>query len=1571
MRMESAINNNDIAVIGMSCRFPKAKTPEAFWQNLRNGINCITEFSKEDLKAVGIDPAVMNYPSYVNTGIVLEDVDLFDASFFGFSPRDAEIIDPQHRIFLECAWEALENAGYEPELYEGLIGVYGGVDRSTYVFNMFLNPEVLQSAGIFTICLNNDKDCITTRVSYKLNLKGPSITIQTSCSTSMVAIIQACESLLSYQCDIALAGGSSITLPQKTGYFFEEGGVASPDGYCRAFDAEAKGTAIGSGAGIVVLKRLQEAINDGDHIEAVIRGFGISHNGSPQTTDVKTANISPFINRQAEAIVNAHRMADIDTESIGYVEAHGTGNAVEDLIEVTELTRAFRESTTKKGFCGIGSVKTNIGHCNSAAGIAGVIKAILSLKHKMLIPGLHFTRPNPDIDFANSPFYVVDKLRDWDSANMPRRAGVSSFGIGGTNGHLILEEAPAANFSRVSRKWHLLVMSARTPGALHTLHANLIDHFSTTSSNNSLANIAYTLQVGRRRFAHRKILFLDEDTAKRKGLLEQEGISNNGKEDTTSIVFMFPGQGSQYVNMGLELYNQEVLFKEIVDYCCEKLMEPLGLDLRQVMYTDDPSAGERLKQTSLAQPALFIIEFALAKLLMSWGIKPDAMIGHSVGELVAACISGVFVLDDALQLVAYRGKLMQSMAPGAMIVVHQTLKETVVLLDDTLSIGAVNTPASCVVSGPFDSIGSLEKRLDQSAIAHQRLNTSHAFHSAMMDDIVDPFMKRAETIDLKPPQIPFLSNVSGKWIDNDSARDPQYWGKQIRSAVQFSDCIMELLRSGARTYVEVGPGNSLCTLLYQHRSKLDGEIAFPSLPHPKDKQPDEKTLVKMLGQLWLAGAKVDWTKYHIHEKRQRVALPSYPFERERYWIDPSRKIGSENASSDRKSDINQWLYIPFWKLSPVEAKDGEHTFSSNGTDKNGTRLNGSTDPANLNGTGHNATSHGSPWLVFGNESNICTSLIGALKQQDRKLYYVLQKNEFIEIDEYTFGIDAAKNEHYSLLFQRLSAVGVSPRRIVHLWNLTDNQSSNTAHLTDSFTSLLYLAQAIIKHNISYPLTLKIISNEVYKVLERDAIESKKSLLIGACKVIPQELVNVTCQSIDLSVDSLLDSSSLTTIEQVLDECSNDSTDIIVAYRNGKRWTQSYKPVSMVAGVRHKTMFKKGGVYLITGGLGGIGLAFAKYIGKRYKCKLVLTGRSSFPGQEHWEDWLSTHAQEDSVSLKIRQFKQLQLLGAEFMIVKADVANLEDMQQLAVEIQNRFGNLHGIIHSAGIAGGGIVAVKKEEQARKVMDPKVTGSLNLEAVFGDKDLDFFVLCSSLSAIVGGVGQIDYCAANNFLDAFAHQKNSNFGTRYISVNWDTWGEVGMAVNTEVPEELKYGQQEALRNGIRNEEGVELFERILTGTYPQVLVSTGEILPRIERISAKQLVLEQADNLQQTKKATALHVRPNMSVEFEAANTPIEVSLTDTWVELLGIEKIGINDNFLELGGHSLLAIQLSSRIRSTFNIEFSIQSFFESPTIKSVAAMINAQQQIKGIAKETDKPLLTKLSREKYRIQNPEQS
>ncbi|MCA1602817.1 MAG: type I polyketide synthase, partial [Acidobacteria bacterium] len=842
------LDESAIAIIGMVCRFPKAKNVDEYWQKLRDGVELISFFSDQELESSGVDPAVLNDPNYVKAAAVLEDAEMFDASFFGYNPREAEIIDPQHRLFLECAWQALESAGYDSERYEGLIGVYGGAGMNTYfTFNLSSNPALMESVGDGQIRMGNRIDNLATRVSYKLNLRGPSFTVQTGCSTSLVAVHLACQSLLNGECDMALAGGVRVSGLQKVGYFYQEGGIESPDGHCRAFDAQAKGTVGGNGLGLVVLKRLSEARADGDHIHAVIKGSAINNDGS-----LKVGYTAPSVDGQAKVISEALAMSGVEPETITYVEAHGTGTILGDPIEIAGLTQAFRASTEKKGFCAIGSVKTNMGHTDTAAGVAGLIKTVLALEHKLLPPSLHFERPNPTIDFENSPFYVNAQLKEWKTEGILRRAGVSSFGVGGTNAHAILEEAPLWERSGESRPAHLLMLSAKTSSALETMTSNLAEYLKQHPTLN-LANVAYTLGVGRRAFSIRRTVVCRdlEDAVSALETVDPRRVFTAGQvSKDRPVAFMFSGQGAQYVNMALELYQVEASFRDQIDHCSKLLAPHLGLDLRQILFPSEEKAAEateQLKQTSITQPALFVIEYALAKLWMEWGVHPQAMIGHSIGEYVAACLAGVFSLEDALALVAARGRMMQQLPGGAMLSVPLAEKDVQSLLGENLSLAAVNGPSLSVVSGPEDAIDALEQRLTEQEVNCRRLHTSHAFHSKVMDSILEPFAEQVRKLDLKSPKIPYISNVTGTWIKATEATDPSYWARHLRQTVRFAEGLHELLKESERVLLEVGPGQTLSTLARQHPEKTTGHAVFSSIRHVHDQYSDVTFLLNTLG----------------------------------------------------------------------------------------------------------------------------------------------------------------------------------------------------------------------------------------------------------------------------------------------------------------------------------------------------------------------------------------------------------------------------------------------------------------------------------------------------------------------------------------------------------------------------------------------------------------------------------------------------------------------------------------------------------------------------------------------------
>ena len=892
MNTLAEVNNgpdSDIAIVGLACRFPGARNADQFWQNLENGVEAVAFFSDEELKSSGVAAHLLDDPRYVKAKAVLDEIEFFDAAFFGFSPREAQILDPQHRVFLECAWEALENSGYCAQSYDGRIGVYAGAGMNTYLFNLYSNRGLIESLDPFQLLISSDKDYLTTRVSYKLGLSGPSIAVQTACSTSLVAVHLACQSLLSGECDMALAGGVSVSVPQKSGYIYQEGSFLSPDGHCRAFDAEARGTIPGDGVGIVVLKRLEDALADRDTIHAVVKGSAVNNDAA-----MKAGYTAPSVSAQARVIAEAQAMARAGADTISYVETHGTGTALGDPVEIAALTKAFRAGTKRKGYCAIGSVKTNIGHLDTAAGVAGLIKVVKALAAKKLPPSLNFKRPNPQLDLESSPFYVNIKLTEWEGCSLPRRAGVSSFGVGGTNVHLVLEEAPTPTGAKAAaRPWQLLTLSAKTQTALDRATTNL-GVYLRQHPELDLADVAYTLQVGRSAFDFRRVLVCTntDDAADALCAVDARRVFESRKEVERPVAFMFSGQGAQYVGMGRELYLAEPAFRKYVDHCSEILKPHLGFDLREVLYPEDEQlekAARKLDETSITQPALFVTEYALARLWIDWGVRPRAMIGHSIGEYVAACLAGVLTLEDALTLVATRGRLMGDLPGGAMLSVSLPASQVETRLSETLSLAAVNSPSLTVVSGPADEIDELEVRLVSESVRCRRLRTSHAFHSVMMEPALEPFKEHLKRIRLSPPEIPYVSNLTGRWITPAEATDRGYWANHLRRTVRFSEGLQELLRGFEGALVEVGPGETLTTLARQHLTREAATPVFASLRRPETSSSDVAFLLNTAGRLWLAGVSLDWQGFHAGWQRRRLPLPTYVFERARYWIEAQQE----------------------------------------------------------------------------------------------------------------------------------------------------------------------------------------------------------------------------------------------------------------------------------------------------------------------------------------------------------------------------------------------------------------------------------------------------------------------------------------------------------------------------------------------------------------------------------------------------------------------------------------------------------------------------------------------------------
>lgn len=852
---------------------------ETFWKNLAQGRESIRRFSQEELLSSGDSPKPG--AEYVPCCGFLDGIEWFDAGFFGFTPAEAKMTAPEHRLLLECAWEALESAGYPST--GARVGVFAGTGFNYYLHHHVLpNREPQNELDLLHFLVANEKDNVTTRIGFKLDLRGPCVTIQTSCSTSLAAVHVACQSLLNGECDLALAGGAAIGLPQN-GYAYQEGSIMSPDGHCRPFDARARGTVPGSGAAMVLLKRAEEASAEGDTVHALIRGTAVNNDGA-----TKVGYTAPSIQGQVAVVTEALAVADVDPDSVGYIETHGTGTAIGDPIEIRALAEAY-EASTRKDPCAIGFLKANIGHLDAAAGVAGLIKTVLILRNRTLPPGLHFESLNPQIDFPIAPFFMNTQLRPWLGGPEPRRAAVTSLGVGGTNVHAILEEAPAAESVDSNRKYQLLLLSARSVGALDAATDNLAVYLQQPGCA-GLADVAFTMQAGRRAFAHRRAVVAGSHHEAVVALQSSKaaGAHSVCTGASPSIVFLFPGQGAQYVQMGRGLYESEPAFRQWVDQGCDLLSASLEFDLRRVLYPSDDGedeAAQKLVQTNITQPALFILEYAMAKQWMEWGVRPQAMIGHSIGEYVAGCLAGVFAFEDALMLVAERGRLMQTLPAGAMLAVSLETARVEPMLGGELSIASENGPDSCVVSGSLPAIAELEAKLKEAGTRVRRLRTSHAFHSAMMSPILKSFASRVAATKRHAPATPYISNVSGDWVRKEQAIDPGYWAAHLRQPVLFHKGIETLKQQFPRgLFVEVGPGQTLSALL----SQSDLSEVKASMRHPGHRTPDAAFVTETLGQMWSAGVNIDWSGFWKHEHRRRVPLPTYAFERKRYWMDPPK-----------------------------------------------------------------------------------------------------------------------------------------------------------------------------------------------------------------------------------------------------------------------------------------------------------------------------------------------------------------------------------------------------------------------------------------------------------------------------------------------------------------------------------------------------------------------------------------------------------------------------------------------------------------------------------------------------------
>ncbi len=1405
-----------IALIGMSGRFPGARNVEEFWRNITDGVKSIRFFSDEELLTSGVDPTLLTQPNYVKAGAPLADIDLFDASFFKFSPREAEITDPQQRILLECAWEALEDAGYNPETYQDLVGVFTGSAFSTYYLrHLHANTELMNIIGELQASIGNDKDSLSPTISYKLNLRGPSVSVQTYCSTSLVAVHLASQSLLNYDCDMALAGGVSITVPQIAGYHYTEGGILSPDGECRTFDARGQGSVMGNGAGIVLLKRLEDALEDGDHIYATILGSSVNNDGS-----VRVSYTAPGLGGQSEIIAQALSNANIDVESIDYIETHGTATSLGDSIELAAMKKAFGRSTQKKQFCAIGSVKPNVGHLDRASGVTGLIKATMALNHRQLPPSLNYERASDDVDLANSPFYVNTQLQDWAVGETPRRAGVSSFGVGGTNAHVVLEEAPVLEPSSPAQFRQLLVISAKTAGALANATTNLASYLETHSTEN-LADIAYTLQVGRGEFNHRRFVVAQNHTQAITNLKQASSHSAPSSYQVNRdriVAFLLPALQAQHISMARQLYQEEPAFQEIINRCQEILQEQQAETLLDELLTDQPD------DTNLhtSPVALFVITYALAQFFIQRGIRPVALLGEHISEYVAACLAGIFSLEDALTLVIQNELIFRSQPEE-----QAALREALAGLLDT--------------------------------------------------------------IQLNPPNIPYLSSATGTWITDEQATTPSYWLALLSQPVRFSECANTLLQSTDAILLTISPIPALnsaheriITILSEHSEEVSA------------------ALYTALGQLWLAGVSIEWSSLYIDERRQRLSLPTYPFERQRYWLEAPARQHAETSTPaisavSKKPAKTDWFYQPSWE-----------------------RVTLSGPPL----------SSPQSWLIFLDSSGLGELLANRLLQQGNRVVRVYAGDQFLQSDPHTFSIRPGDSADYLRLCQELASKNQLSHRILHCWSVTADTQALTANVFAAqqecgFYSLLYLTQALAAQYYDESFQLLVLSTHLQTVHGQEHLSPGKTTILGACKVIPQELLNITCRSIDIEFPENGSWEHTPTIDHVIAECTHSATDPVVAYRSTERYVQTYQARSLSGSSPEAPIFRQRGVYLITGGLGGIGLTLAEYLARTEQARIVLVGRSAFPVREEWSNWLASHDANENTSQKIRRLQSIEAQGGQVHFYQADIANQAQVQAIVQETLSTFGALHGVFHAAGITDEkAFTAIENTNRDTSELhfQAKVYGTYALAQALQDLPLDFCLLFSSLSTVLGGIGFGAYSAANIFLDAFAHTSNrANSTNAWISISWDTWlvkENTSSALGATV-----------MAFAMAPDEGVEALSHALSSGHTHLVNSTGDLQARMLQWLRPQSLSEEIDSTVHTSDG-------NPVISLTVGEEDYEEKIAEIWQRTLGIERIGLYDNFFDIGGNSLVALEVIARLKKAFKMQIPAVALFEAPTVSALA-------------------------------------
>jgi acyl transferase domain-containing protein/acyl carrier protein len=1480
MTKDNTYTGLEIAVVGMAGRFPGAPNIQTFWDNLVDGKESIHFFTDEELQASGVSPASYNDPAYVKAASLLEDKDCFDAAFFNYRPDEALMMDPQTRILHECVWNALEDAGLVPEQYAGQIGLFAGAadNLNWRAYTQLIGDRV--DVDAFSQSQLTVHSHANTLVAHKLKLNGPAVSMYTACSTSLVAIHQACRSLLTGECKAVLAGGVTISTEPRQGYKYEEVMIRSNDGHCRAFDSASSGTIEGEGVGIVVLKRLKAAQKDGDHIYAVIKGSATNNDA-----DRKVGFTAPSVEGQSECIKMAHKFAKVDPKTISYVEAHGTATGLGDPIELEALQLALGDRPTP---CLVGSVKSNIGHLDSAAGVTGFIKTVLSVYNKAIPASLHFNELNPRVDNSSNRIQVNAELQQWPANNAPRRAGVSSFGIGGTNAHVVIEEAPAQNSDKSTKAWHLLPISAKTEAALERRKLGLQEWLS-KHPNENLADVAHTLQSGRVPLSIRQTFAVQSNDNAIQALANSDVPSNSVKE-APKVVFMFPGQGGQYLNMAGDLYHEEPVFKKYIDECASFLGSEFNYDLIELLYPTEQQkaeAEERIHNMRDTHPILFSFEYALARTLMHYGVEPDFVIGHSQGEYVAACISGVMPLEDALRVTVKRGELMASMPDGKMMSVNMSEQEILKLLPAEVVVAVVNSSTNCVLSGPSEAIDKFAAHLTEKIIEHRILHIAKASHSPLMQDAVEPLKACLETVSFKTPTIPYLSNLHGKLVQENEI-DAAYWANHLLNTVRFVDGLDFLFEKKDVIFVEVGPGKQLINAVRQHPNfKADQHPAVQTTRHILEEQNDNTFFLNQLGALWTHGVKVNFTAFHEGTSRQIVHLPGYPFAKSKFptEVDSFGMLGQITGTMENpKLDaVKDWIYSTEWKRVA---------------------------------RANSAQTRGQHCLFFYDRTSECDAVLSSLKQRFDEVT-IVQPGTSFGTSESAFSIVPNALEDYTQLFNELRAQNNFPTHIVHGWLLAEESAPLSLDTTKSWAdkgyfSLLSIARAV-GFELEVPLKLDVLSTQLHDVIGTEQIQPSKALSIGAVKVIAKEYEHLFTRSIDI------DDKTLNAPDQLLHTLFSTDDSLLVALRNGKHWIQSVEKVEVANDSAKTFEFKTGGTYLVTGAQGGIGKVFSTYLAKHFQAQLILVGRRE---------------------LAVEYKNELQQLGATIHDFQCDVSDAEALQVGLAPMINAIGPIHGVIHTAGKADyAGVIHRRTTEDDNSIFAPKVAGTIALANALADTPPEFMLLCSSMASLYAQFGQAAYVAANIFQNHFATWFSHK--TNCISVAWDAWQEVGLAVES-VQKLDPESREKALSKAIKPDEGIEVLNLILQQSIAEQYISTVSLVEHAEKFNSLQAFKDEhwsdtttndwVGTIELADESSALNA------EFRVPETDTEKKLAEMWSKFFGIKNIGLNHNFFELGGDSLRAMVLLTRIRTQFTVTIKLPDLFQNPSLEQLAEEID---------------------------------